>query len=75
MLLPKYHCELNPIERIWTYAKRFCRENCSYNLIVLRTNIPASLDKIPKEYFHKIFRKVRDFERAYRADNNDKKIV
>lgn len=24
---PKYHCELNPIEGLWCYSKRFVREN------------------------------------------------
>lgn len=24
---PKYHCEMNPIEGVWCYMKRFVREN------------------------------------------------
>ena len=25
IFLPKYHCELNPIERVWGHAKKYTR--------------------------------------------------
>ena len=30
--LPKFHCELNPIERCWAQSKRYCRQNCGFSL-------------------------------------------
>jgi transposase len=57
---PKYHCELNFIERFWAMMKVFCRKNCNYTLNSLRIVIaealkivggPESLDKIRR--FHR----------------------
>ena len=47
--LPKYHCELNPIERCWAQAKRHTRAYCNYNITGLRRNIPEGLDKVSAE--------------------------
>ena len=30
MFLPKFHCELNPIERVWCQAEQFTRSHCDY---------------------------------------------
>ncbi|ORZ29426.1 hypothetical protein BCR44DRAFT_1385169, partial [Catenaria anguillulae PL171] len=43
---PKFHPELNPIERKWGAAKRFARDNCSYSLTALRAVIPQALDSV-----------------------------
>jgi hypothetical protein len=51
--LPKFHCELNWIERKWGAAKKYARKHCSYSLAALRAIIPIalsqSLDEIPEE--------------------------
>ena len=53
LFLPKFHCELNWIERYWGAAKKYARNHCSYTLAGLRTIIPLalsqSLDEIPEE--------------------------
>jgi hypothetical protein len=41
---PKFHCELNFIERLWCATKYFAWENCQYSLEKLRETIPAALD-------------------------------
>ena len=31
ILLPKFHPELNPIERVWAQLKRFTKAHCKYS--------------------------------------------
>ena len=53
--LPKYHCELNPVERCWAQAKRHTRAYCNYNITGLRRNIPEGLDKVSvDDYIHRV---------------------
>ena len=53
LFLPKYHCELNWIERYWGAAKKYARRHCGYSLAALRLCIPIalsqSLDELPLE--------------------------
>ena len=46
ILYPKFHCELNFIERFWCSVKRYACEHCSYTFEGLRTTVPASLDSV-----------------------------
>ncbi|RPA78671.1 hypothetical protein BJ508DRAFT_349096 [Ascobolus immersus RN42] len=43
---PKFHCELNFIERFWCAAKYYARENCKYSLEGLRETIPLALASV-----------------------------
>ena len=43
---PKFHCELNFIERFWCAAKYYVRENCTYSIDGLRRTIPAAFKSI-----------------------------
>ena len=56
--LPKYHPELNPIERVWAQAKRYTKAYCKYSLPSLRKNIPLALQSVPLESIQKHFKKV-----------------
>ena len=41
--LPKFHCELNWIERFWGASKDYARAYCLYTLPGLRETVPLSL--------------------------------
>ena len=45
MMLPKFHCELNWIERVWSSSKHYARTHCMYTLPGLRETVPLSLSQ------------------------------
>jgi hypothetical protein len=53
LFLPKFHCELNWIERYWGAAKKYARRHCGYSPAALRKIVPIalsqSLDEIPED--------------------------
>ncbi len=65
--LPKFHCELNPIERVWCHSKKFTRAHCNGNIGRLRKVVPESFQQVTKETIGRFFEKCRDFESAYRS--------
>lgn len=64
-MLPKFHCELNPIERVWAQAKRYARAYCKYSRKSLRNTIMPALDSVTMENMQNHFRKVRHYMFAY----------
>ena len=64
-MLPKYHCELNPIERVWAQAKRCSKAHCKYNLTSLRVTVIPALESVPIESIQNHFRKVRHYMFGY----------
>ena len=48
-MLPKFHCELNTIERIWAQVKQYARAYCKYNIRSLRNTISSALDSVTIE--------------------------
>ena len=65
IFLPKYHPELNPIERVWAQLKRYTKGHCKYTLPLLRKNIPLAYDSVTIENIQNHFRKVRHFMFGY----------
>ena len=55
--LPKFHCELAPVECIWGYAKRNCRIKCDYSIQALGNAVPKYLNKVPLASIRRYFRK------------------
>ena len=64
--IPKFHCELNPIERVWGQSKKFTRAHCDYSFKGLENMLDESLDTIPLNTIRRFFRKMRDYLAAYR---------
>ena len=65
IFLPKFHCELNPIERCWAQAKRYTRAHTNYTIQKLRTDVPVALDSVTVENITNYFRKVTHYMFAY----------
>lgn len=75
LFLPKFHCELNPIERVWGQSKRYCRAYSNFTLQKLRATIDPALDSVSLDLIRKYYRKVRDYEAAYLEGNKAGKKV
>ena len=66
MFIPKFHCEINPIEHVWCCAKQYIRAQCDYSFQGLEKTLGAALDSVDVEILRKFYRKVREYHRAYR---------
>ena len=64
-MLPKFHCELNPIERCWGQAKLYTKAHTNYTLPRLRNNIPLALDSVTNENIVNFFCKARNYMFGY----------
>ena len=65
VFLPKFHPELNPIERVWAQLKRFTKGHCKYTLPSLRKNVPLAYDTVTLDNIKNHFRKVKHFMFGY----------
>lgn len=64
--LPKFHCELNPIERCWCHAKKYTRAHCNGSIIRLRKIVPEAFDTISMDLISRFFLTCTDYEKAYK---------
>ncbi len=56
IFLPRFHCELNPIERCWSHAKREYRSYPPSKLDAdLESNVIKALDSVPIESIRRYF--------------------
>ena len=65
IFLIKFHCELNPIEKCWSQAKRYTRAHTNYIIQRLRVIIPQGLDSVNLDNIRNYFRKARNYMFAY----------
>lgn len=63
--IPKYHCELNPIELVWGIAKRTYRRYATGSLANMRELVPRVLAYVGIDRIRSFARRCRDFARAY----------
>ena len=64
--IPKYHCELNPIERVWGHAKQYTHKHCDYSFLGLECTIGPALNPVTIDFIRKYFRCDREYARGYR---------
>ena len=64
--IPKFHCELNPIERVWAYSKKYTRAHFDYSFNSLEVTINPALKSVTLDLIRKYCRKMRDYMAAYR---------
>ena len=50
--MPKYHCELNPIEGFWCYSKGYVRKNNEQDFKQLNNLIIESKEKFGRAYLN-----------------------
>ena len=61
---PKYHCELNPIERVWCQSKKHTRAYADGTITRLRKRVPEGLSQVTLCLIQKYFATCREYERA-----------
>ena len=66
IFIPKFHCELNPIERVWAQSKKYTRAHCDYSFKGPEDTIIPALDSVTLDSIRKFFRKMRDYMHAYK---------
>ena len=44
--ISKFHCELNPIERVWAQSKKYSRVNCDYSFKGLEETVEPALESV-----------------------------
>lgn len=65
LFIPRFHCELNPIERSWCHSKKYTREHCT-GTFRFRKVVPEGLSTCSKDMIRKFFATCIDYEDAYR---------
>jgi len=63
---PKYHCELNFIETLWSIIKARLRRHCDYSLLGLQQNIPKIINSIDMPCVRRVSRYAFRYMSGYR---------
>lgn len=65
LFLPKFHCELNPIELIWAHIKNHFRRNCKFDFTLLKEELPIFMNNIDVTIFQKCYMHSNKYVDAY----------
>jgi hypothetical protein len=66
VLLPKFHPELNPIERCWSWIRWWVNQRNDGTVITLSSNLQRAWRNMDALSISKYWRKARDYAAAYR---------
>ncbi len=66
LYLPKFHCELNPIEMFWAFVKGKARAECGYTFAALENKVPECLAACPVETIRRYVRHCQRYMDGYR---------
>eukprot|EP01034_Spumella_vulgaris_P003359 gene3359-4325_t len=64
--LPKFHCELNPIEMFWAFVKGKARAECGYSIGALDKKVPECMIACPVSTIRKYVRHCLRYMDGYR---------
>jgi hypothetical protein len=64
-LLPKFHPELNPLEYLWGWSKRYFRERSNGKFGFAKSLVPTSLDTCPLVTIRRFFRRSERYISVY----------
>ena len=74
LFIPKFHSELNPIERVWGQAKVYTRKFINFSLIRLRKIPNPALDSVSTDTIRKYFRKIQEHEGPQRRKQAGREV-
>jgi hypothetical protein len=66
IFLPKFHCELNPIEYYWGWVKREFRDSCTGKFAESQRLLTVMLDKCPVIVIRRFIRRAFRYVSVYR---------
>ena len=66
IFFPKFHCELNFIERVWSVAKGRARRECDYTFDALQELVPRIMEEIDVVSVRKMAQRCYRYMDAYR---------
>jgi hypothetical protein len=66
IFLPKFHCELNPIEYYWAWVKRVFREKCDGNFANSKKLFAETLDACTGDVIRRFLRRADRYASVYR---------
>ena len=68
--LPPYHCDLSPIELIWSQIKgRVARDNCNFTVAGILQATQSSMNQVTKENWIKCCEHVITIENQYKKND------